>query len=189
MYRSLTVTALAFSLAFVFTGCANKKCGLSAAGCKTPCAKGGCKDTSKWTSFGEKTKRTSARPICVDEILADNTKYAEKLIRVCGKVDSVCVKKGCWIRLVGPAAGETLFVKFTCPVDGRLVPMEAEGRLAIVQGTLELKEISEDEARHYAQDANASAEEIAKIVGPQKQIKLNSPSAMIDLTMKTASAG
>ena len=78
--------------------------------------------------------------------------------------------------------GNDVFVKFTCPVEGRLIPMEAEGRTALVEGTLEVKVISEEEARHYRQDAGASPEEIAKIVGPQTEIKLNSPAAMIDLT-------
>lgn len=182
------VPLLAFSLAFVLAGCASKNCGL-AVGCKTPCDKDGCGDTSKWTAFGEPMKLTGGKAVCAGEILSDKAKYADKFIRVCGKVDEVCAHKGCWIRLAGPTEGETLFVKFTCPVEGRLVPMEAKGRLTIVEGTLELKEISEEEARHYAEDSGAAADEISKIVGPQKLIKLNSPAAKIDLTKKVASAG
>ncbi len=188
MKRSIMVTAFAFSLAFVLTGCASKNCGVVAVGCKKPCSKGGCGDMSKWTTFGEKMKLTSGKPICADEILVNKVKYADKFVRVCGKIDTVCAHKGCWIRLTGPTGGETLFVKFTCPVGGRLVPMEAEGRLAVVEGTLKLTEISEDEARHYAEDADASADEIAKIVGPQKLINLHAPAAKIDLTKKVASA-
>ncbi len=187
MIRSIKMIALAFSLAFVLTGCANKNCGPSLAGCKKPCSKGGCGDTSKWTAFGQKMKLTSGQPVCMSEVLADKAKFAGKFMRVCGKVDSVCAKRGCWIRLTGPSASETLFVKFTCPIDGHLVPMEAKGRRAIVEGTLELKEISQDEARHYAEDAGKSKEDIAKIVGPQKIIKLNAPAAIIDLTKKVAS--
>jgi len=182
------MTALAFSLTFLLTGCAGKNCGM-AAGCKTPCSKGGCGDTGKWTAFGEKMKLTGGKAICADEILADPTKYAGKVVRVCGQVDEVCSRKGCWIRLTGPAGGEKLFVKFTCPVEGRLVPMEAAGRLAIVEGILQVDEISEETARHYAEEGKASPEEIAKIVGPQKQIQLNSPAAKIDLTKKVATAG
>ncbi len=188
MIRSIKVTALLFVLMFVVTGCASKKCELAVAGCKKPCDTGGCGNTSKWTAFGNKMKLTSGKPICASEILADKAKHADKLIRICGKVDTVCAKKGCWIRLAGPITSETLFVKFTCPVNGRLVPMDAVGRLAIVEGVLELKEISEDEARHYAEDSGKSAEEIAKIVGPQQIVKLNSPSAIIDLTKKIALA-
>ena len=188
MNHSIKLTALAFSMAFVLTGCASKNCGLSA-GCKTPCAKGGCSDTGQWTAFGEKMKLTGDKAICAGEILADAAKYAGKSIRVCGMVDEVCARKGCWIRLTGPGADEALFVKFTCPVEGRLVPMEAQGRLAIVEGTLEVNEISEEMARHYAEEGKAPAAEVAKIVGPQKQIQLNSPAAKIDLTKKVASAG
>ena len=117
--------------------------------------------------------------VCADEILANKDKFAGKYVRVCGKVDSVCARKGCWIRLACGEQEETLFAKFTCPVRGRLVPMEAAGRQAVVEGTLQVTEISEDEARHIKADAGASAQEVAKIVGPQKRIQLNAPAAAI----------
>ena len=40
-------------------------------------------------------------------------------------------------------------------------------------------EISEAQARHYKEDAGASPEEVAKIVGPQKQYIVASPSARV----------
>ncbi len=189
MIRSILVTVLTISLTCVFSGCTNKAGGFSAEGCRTRCGKGAKWDTSRWTAFGEKMSPAAGQPICTSDILAHKTKYANKTIHVCGKVDSVCAHKGCWIRLAGPTTSETIFVKFTCPVNGRLVPMEAKGRFAIVEGTLELKRISEEEARHYAEDEGASATEIAKIRGPQQIIKINSPAAIIDLTDKAASTG
>ncbi|MFQ5495043.1 MAG: DUF4920 domain-containing protein, partial [Phycisphaerae bacterium] len=136
---------------------------------------------AKWTSFGDPMRIAADKTVCADKALADPDKYAGRSVRVCGKVESVCARMGCWIRLAGPSADETLFVRFTCPVKGRLVPTKAEGRMAIVEGTFEVKEISEAEARHYQEDAGASAEEIAKIQGPQKQITLKAPAAIIDL--------
>lgn len=158
MTRSRIQFCLAITLTIFLTGCA-----------------------SHWTRYGAKMTLAKSDTHCAGEVLTNPEKYAGKLIRVSGKVDSVCAHKGCWIRLAGPKAEETLFVKFTCPVEGRLVPMSALGRPAVVEGTLVVKEIPEDEARHYKEDAGASPEEIAKIVGPQKQITMQAPAAMIHL--------
>ena len=90
----------------------------------------------------------------------------------------VCSAKGCWLALGGPQ-DEGLFVKFTCPIEGRLIPMEAVGKPAVVEGTVTVVEMTEAEARHYAKDGGATETEIAKIVGPQKRITVASPSAKI----------
>lgn len=137
----------------------------------------GC--TASRASFGEPLKISPSDTIAANTLLADPSRYDGQVVRVSGKVDSVCAMKGCWIRLAGGNADETIFVKFTCPVDGRLVPMDAVGHQATVEGTLEVTEISEDEARHYKEDAGASAAEIAAVVGPQRQLRMQSPGAEI----------
>ncbi len=147
--------------------------------CCTLIPASGCA-TGSWTHFGERMKFTGRDPVCTAAVLADKDKYAGKHVRVRGKVHSVCAHRGCWLRLGCPSTDETIFVKFTCPVEGRLIPMEAVGHRAIVEGTLELTQISEEEARHYKEDAGASPEETAKIVGPQKQIRMTSPAAKIE---------
>jgi len=136
-------------------------------------------DFANWARYGEKLTLAADKTVCAKEILADPDKFADKKVRVCGMVDSVCAMKGCWIRLAGADDSDSLFVKFTCPVKGRLVPMEAKGKMAIVEGTLTVKEISEADARHYQEDAGATQAEIDKIVGPQKQISLKAPAAMV----------
>jgi hypothetical protein len=137
----------------------------------------GC--AGKRADYGEPFKLSSLSTVSADEVLANPEKYDGRFVRVSGRVDEVCAHRGCWMRLAAADADETIFVKFTCPVEGRLIPMEAAGRRAIVEGTLVVDEISEEEARHYKEDANASPEEIAKIVGPQKMVRMNSPAARI----------
>ena len=39
--------------------------------------------------------------------------------------------------------------------------------------------MKEDEARHYAEDAGKSQEEIAKIAGNQKVVRISSPAARV----------
>lgn len=145
----------------------------------------GC--ASKYTQFGEPMSSSNSATVPVADVLANPHAYDGKHLRLAGVVDSVCAAKGCWIRIAAPGGGETVFVKFTCPVDGRLVPMEALGHRAVVEGTLTIQEISQEEARHYKEDAGAPASEIEKIVGPQKTVRMQSPSARIEgLTQKAS---
>ncbi len=140
----------------------------------------GCQSTSnKGVSYGEKMTLSGWKTIKVADVLKNPDRYAGQRIRVEGVVDTVCAHKGCWINMTQPGGSEPLFVKFTCPVEGRLIPMDAVGKTVTVEGELEIKMIPEDEARHYAEDAGKSKEEIAKIVGPQKTLKLNSPAALL----------
>ena len=128
--------------------------------------------------FGSPTPADAAPLVTVNQLMANPGNYDGKAARVSGTVAKVCAKKGCWLTLAD-ADQEGLFVKFTCPIDGRLIPADAVGKQAIVHGTIRVKEITEEEARHYKEDAGASAEEIAKIVGPQKQVTVAAPSAEI----------
>ncbi len=169
MYRTRTAAFLTLGFALLAAGCASTNSG------------NGSK-MNGWTTFGQKMNAASDRTIPAEDVLANIEKYDGKAVRVSGKISEVCARKGCWIRLAGATDGETLFVKFTCPVDGRLVPMDAVGRDALVEGTLHVAEISEAEAKHYKEEAGASPSEIAKIVGPQKNISMKAPAAMIDLT-------
>lgn len=138
------------------------------------------KSSGGYVNIGEPLTLGNATPVPVSAVLANPSEFAGKPIRIVGTVDSVCEKKGCWITMAGTGQKEELFVKFTCSAEGgRIVPMEAKGRQAIVEGTVTVKEISEADARHYAEDEGASKEAIAKIVGPQKQISVSSPAVQI----------
>lgn len=177
--KPLVLFLVCLSSTFV-TGCATARSAGCGKSCTTMGGKGCCSDVSAWAKFGRSMKLAPRETVCADEILANKEKFAGKLVRVCGKVESVCARKGCWVRLGCGKETETLFVKFTCPVRGRLVPMEAVGHTAVVEGTLAISEISEAEARHYKEDEGASADEIAKIIGPQKMAQLNAPAAVVE---------
>ncbi|MHC4697263.1 MAG: DUF4920 domain-containing protein [Planctomycetota bacterium] len=194
MKRLFVLTSFVSAGVILWPGCATTKKGCGRK-CKTPCnnpcgrAAAPARATADtppcktaWKSavhYGEPMKLSDKEIICSKKVLADPVKYDGQFIRLIGKVASVCPKRGCWLRL-GDATGiDTIFVKFTCPMKGRLIPMEAEGKMASVEGTLRATEISQDEARHYKEDAGASPSEIAEIVGPQKIVKMVSRSARI----------
>jgi len=174
MKRCIGVWVVALTVVGFVNGCAATKVG----SCDKPCGfKGG--DSGIYTYYGEKMKLAADKTVCIKEVFANPKEYNGKFVRICGQVESVCAAKGCWMKLAYPGATDTLFIKFSCPVNGRLIPMEAVGHQAIVEGTFTASEIPEAEARHYAEDAGKSAEEIARIVGPQKQLQMSAPAAMV----------
>ncbi len=138
------------------------------AGCAAPSA-----------HFGEPMRLPETDTLPLEKVLAQPTEFDGKFIRVSGTVSQVCEAMGCWMEMKDAASGKTLFVKFTCPTEGRLIPMDAIGHQAVVEGKLDVTQISEDEARHYKEEAGASAAEVAKIVGPQKQLRMGSPAALV----------
>jgi hypothetical protein len=134
-----------------------------------------------WHFFGEPVS-TDLPSADVADVLAQPAAYSGREVQLRGTIAEVCEKKGCWLRIADPSGGEeTVFVKFTCPIeaDARLIPADAAGREVIVAGEVVVEEMDEATARHYAEDAGKSAEEVAQIVGPQKTIRVMSPSARV----------
>ncbi len=86
---------------------------------------------------------------------------------VSGKVVEVCQSMGCWFKLE-KADGTTLMVK---AVDhGFAVPKDMVGKTVLAEGKASVKEISQKDRKHYAEDAGQSKKEIAKIKGSSKEI-------------------
>ena len=135
--------------------------------------------TPKYASFGAPMKLPDSDALSVQQLMADPKAYDGKYVRVSGTVEKVCPRKGCWMTLQGQQPDQSLFVKFPDPPTGRLIPMDAAGKQAIVEGTVKVRMIPEAEARHYKQEAGASQEELAKITGPQPQVRVSNGSAQV----------
>jgi hypothetical protein len=65
------------------------------------------------------------------------------------------------------------------------IPLEAVGKETVIEGTIKNGKLSQAAARHFKQDAGASAEEIEKIQGPQQQLMLAQPAVAIEGVAKT----
>lgn len=100
----------------------------------------------------------------IDEKLGDSTK---KDMKVTGEVVLVCQKKGCFMNLAMPN-GETMFVNFKDYAF--FMPKDLAGKKVVIDGFAERKETSVEDLKHFAEDAKKSAEEIAKITKPKKEI-------------------
>jgi hypothetical protein len=83
-------------------------------------------------------------------------------------IDAVCKSKGCWMRL-DLGEEEEVFVKFKDYAF--FVPTDAAGE-AIVQGKAFVEETSVEEQQHLAEDGGMSADDIAAITEPKRELKL-----------------
>jgi len=132
-----------------------------------------------YTQLGQDLQLPAAQTVAVKDVLADPATYDGKTIRLAGKVHEVCQHKGCWVTLTEDGQ-KTVRVQFACPAEGRFVPADAAGRQAIVEGQIEVIEISEETARHYKEEAGGSAEEIAAIKGPQRTVRMHSAGLLLE---------
>ena len=101
--------------------------------------------------------------------LYDNMKNGDVIENVQFKstIESVCKKKGCWMKVDLGKGEEQSFVRFKDY--GFFMPLDGEKAEVIVHGKAFVSEISVDKLRHYAEDEGKSKEEIAKITKPQLQ--------------------
>ncbi|MGB2471279.1 MAG: DUF4920 domain-containing protein [Flavobacteriaceae bacterium] len=92
-----------------------------------------------------------------------------------GNIKDVCSKKGCWMTLSMPNETD-MMVRFKDY--GFFVPLDASGEV-IVNGKAFFSETSIEDLRHYAEDAGASAEDIAAIVSPKVSYNFEADGVLI----------
>ena len=92
-----------------------------------------------------------------------------------GNIKDVCSKKGCWMTLSMPNETD-MMVRFKDY--GFFVPLDASGEV-IVNGKAFFSETSIEDLRHYAEDAGASAEDIAAIVSSKVSYNFEADGVLI----------
>ncbi len=117
--------------------------------------------TVKYTSFGEK--------ITADNAIS-NTEMFKKFkglkkgdtiqVKFTSKINKVCKKKGCWMRL-DLGKGEESLVRFKDY--GFFMPLNSDNRDVVVNGKAYLDVVTVAQLQHYAKDEGLSKEEIEKI--------------------------
>lgn len=133
----------------------------------------GCKEVKKtektqetpYLSFGEKI--TEDNSISKEEMAKkfNNLKEGDTIaVKFASNVNSVCKKKGCWMKLDLGNEKESM-VRFKDY--GFFVPLDADKKDVIVEGRAFVTKISVDQLQHYAKDAGKTEEEIAKITEPE----------------------
>ncbi len=117
-----------------------------------------------YASFGEKI--SSDGVVSKEQIIEKykNLKPGDTVtVKFTTTVNSVCLAKGCWMRL--DLGDNEAMVKFKDY--GFFVPKNIAGREVIVNGKAFVSEMSVEEQRHYAEDAGKSKEEVEAITTPK----------------------
>jgi len=114
--------------------------------------------------------------IQVSEIKTSMGDKTEMNAKITGEISDVCQKKGCWMDMKS-ANGDV--IKVTFKDYGFFVPLDASGKTAIAQGVAKVEETSVDMLKEYAKDAGKSAEEIAAIKEPVKELVFEASGVII----------
>ena len=104
----------------------------------------------------------------LDQLVKNPARYQGRVVKVAARVDSVCKKKGCW--LVLDALGKkTAQVRIRMKDYGFFVPVNSDGKEAIVEGVFHVKNLSEAMAKHYAEDAGKDS---SKVKGARPELSM-----------------
>ncbi|TYP93765.1 protein of unknown function (DUF4920) [Fodinibius salinus] len=108
----------------------------------------------------------------LEQLIAESEKYKGQQITTQGKIKQVCQKKGCFFLLAAPNGD----VRITFKDYSFFIPTNSMGKQAKLVGKLEVKALSEAQAKHYAKDAGSDSKEVE---GPQKEYSVIATSVKI----------
>jgi hypothetical protein len=114
------------------------------------------------TKAGEVFSPNKTTPVAILEKTMNGKNNFETIAE--GKIQSVCQKKGCWMRL-DKGNGENMMVTFKDY--GFFMPKDCAGKTAVMKGIAYYDTISIDMLKHYAEDAGKPQSEIDKISQPE----------------------
>jgi Domain of unknown function (DUF4920) len=167
----LSILLPAFAIAsFAFTACAKKtdaEARTLPAEQKQPIAQ-----APQYKAFGDSIQ-SAAAPLALAEAM--KTPNAQKTVRVQAKVAEVCQQKGCWLLL----ADGSSTMRITFKDYAFFMPKDIAGKTIIAEGVITEEVLEQADARHYAEDAGKSKEEIAKIKGDKKTIAMVAQSVFV----------
>lgn len=98
--------------------------------------------------------------------------FTDKVITIETEIAEVCEKKGCFF--VANAGSES--ARITFKDYGFFIPTDSKGKTVKLIGTFNVKELTEKEAKHYAEDAGQDPDEIS---GPQKEYSIIATSVLV----------
>ena len=115
-----------------------------------------------YDSFGKGVDSLEAIPVA--SVLANPKAYEGSTVRVTGAVESVCKVKGCWMKVGGDDQMRVTFEGYSF-----FMPLDCEGRDAVMQGTVSVKQLTLAEAKHYLEDAGKH-EEAKNLTKPGSEV-------------------
>src|ERR1044072_8229817 len=110
---------------------------------------------------------TKAKTVSLAEVTANAGKYHGKTVKLKGNIADVCQREGCWLSL---SDGEPT-IRIQMQDHKFVVPKDSGNKVAIVEGLIEKQELSEEMARHYAEES-AGKVDPSTIKGPQMVVTM-----------------
>jgi hypothetical protein len=96
--------------------------------------------------------------------------------KISGEIKEVCTKKGCWMTMELPN-GESMRVTFKDY--GFFVPTNSHGFPVVMEGVATLTETDVATLQHFAEDQGKSADEVAAITSPKREITFEATGVVI----------
>ncbi len=135
----------------------------------------GAEETIAGTYGDENT--TAEGAVSPEEMLAMLEETDSIQVKVKGTVADVCQRKGCWMDMA-ITEDESMTIKFK---DYEFfVPMNCQGKTAIVDGYAKKETQTVEWLQHKASDAGATEEEIAAITEPEHSITFMASGVIIE---------
>jgi hypothetical protein len=121
--------------------------------------------------FGAGVSEWSASQSLVS-VIESEEKFEGKEVTLETEIAQVCQKKGCFF----VANQDGYSARITFKDYGFFIPTDSQGKTVKLIGTFNIKELSEEQAKHYAEDAGEDAD---KIKGSQKEYSIVATSVMV----------
>jgi len=132
-----------------------------------------------FASFGKKIDNKNAISAKEMKQKYENLKTGDTInVKFKSTVNSVCQKKGCWMKIDLGDNQETM-VRFKDY--GFFMPFNSKGHQAVINGKAFVTTISVEELQHYAKDAGKTPEEIAKITTPKKTLAFEADGVLMEV--------
>lgn len=128
-------------------------------------------ETDSYEIFGAVVSEWN-KPIALNELISNTEAYTNKEITLETEVAEVCEKKGCFF----VASDGSNSARITFKDYGFFIPTDSKGKKVKLIGTFEVKTLSEDQAKHYAEDAG---EDPDAIVGTQDEYSIVATSVLV----------
>lgn len=103
---------------------------------------------------------TEGVALTVAELAAKSAELDGKVVKVAGKVDSVCQPMGCWFVMTGDA-GET--VRVSSKGHDVFMPKSSAGRMATAVGEFKVRTLSKEQAQHFEDEKELKEGEARKV--------------------------
>jgi len=130
------------------------------------CGSGQSDDANSWYNYGNSI--TQSDIINVSHAVENIDGFAGTPVVVEGTITQVCQSRGCW--MVIEEDGKSIRIRFADY--GFFVPWESAGKSVRAQGTLSIETISEETARHRAEEADDPDVKPGEIHGDQEVVMM-----------------